>query len=272
VGRECDGCKFGRRRGGYGGRKLIAVVYADMVGHSRLISLNAGTLRRLRTLRRALIDPAIREFGGKIVQTGGDSLLVAFDSIDGAVRCAVKVQQQVPVYAGDQQPDRRHPVPHYEAPTPTTVPGAQTVRTPDLVKLLEQRKPLVLDAVNWGQSIPGAIGLWGAGIGGRLSDEYQDRLGRKMKRLSHGNKGVPIVVMGFNSERYQGRNLALRLVALGYTNVYWYRGGREAWEVAGCQWPNSPCRFGRDHPLAARCRAPPGLGRMVKSFAAVVQG
>jgi adenylate cyclase len=29
------------------------------------------------------------------------------------------------------------------------------------------------------------------------------------------------------------RNLALRIAALGYTNVYWYRGGREAWEVAG---------------------------------------
>jgi TolB-like protein/class 3 adenylate cyclase len=91
-----------------GGRRLIAVVYADMVGYSRLIGLDdAGTLRRLRTLRRALIDPAIREFGGKVVQTGGDSLLIAFDSIDGAVRCAVQVQQQVPVYDGDQPPDRR---------------------------------------------------------------------------------------------------------------------------------------------------------------------
>ena len=28
-------------------------------------------------------------------------------------------------------------------------------------------------------------------------------------------------------------NLALRIAALGYTKVYWYRGGREAWEVAG---------------------------------------
>jgi len=79
-----------------------------MVGYSRLINLDdAGTLRRLRTLRRALIDPAIREYGGKVVQTGGDSLLIAFDSIDGAVRCAVKVQHQVPVYDGDQLPDRR---------------------------------------------------------------------------------------------------------------------------------------------------------------------
>src|ERR1051326_4765130 len=91
-----------------GGRKLIAVVYADMVGYSRLISLDdAGTLRRLRTLRRALIDPAIREHGGKVVQTGGDSLLIAFDSIDGAVRCSVKVQRQVPVYDGDRPADRR---------------------------------------------------------------------------------------------------------------------------------------------------------------------
>ena len=40
------------------------------------------------------------------MQTGGDFLLIVFDSIDGAVRCAVKVQQQVPVHDGDQPPDR----------------------------------------------------------------------------------------------------------------------------------------------------------------------
>ena len=38
-------------------RKLVAVVYADMVGYSRLIGLDdAETLERLRTLRRNLID------------------------------------------------------------------------------------------------------------------------------------------------------------------------------------------------------------------------
>lgn len=37
----------------------------------------------------------------------------------------------------------------------------------------------------------------------------------------------PIVAVGCNSERFDGYNLALRLVALGYKNVYWYRGGRE---------------------------------------------
>ena len=79
------------------GRKLIAVVHADMVGYSRLIGLDdVGTLERLRSLRSSLIDPAIDEHGGRLVNTGGDSLLIVFDSVDGAVRCAVKVQQQVP--------------------------------------------------------------------------------------------------------------------------------------------------------------------------------
>jgi adenylate cyclase len=88
-------------------RKLVAVVYADMVGYSRLIGLDdLGTLERLRTLRNEVIDPAIGEHGGSIVQTGGDSLLVAFDSIDGAVRCAMKVQQQISVHEGGLQPDR----------------------------------------------------------------------------------------------------------------------------------------------------------------------
>jgi adenylate cyclase len=90
-----------------GGRKLIAVLYADMIGYSRLIGLDdIGTLERLRALRRTLIDPAIKEHGGRIVQTGGDSLLIVFDSIDGAVRCAVKVQQQMPAHDGDNSSDR----------------------------------------------------------------------------------------------------------------------------------------------------------------------
>jgi adenylate cyclase len=88
-------------------RKLVAVMYADMVGYSRLIGLDdAGTLQRLRALRSNLIDPAIEQHGGRIVQTGGDSLLVVFDSIDGAVRCAAKVKREVPDLDGGEAADR----------------------------------------------------------------------------------------------------------------------------------------------------------------------
>ena len=72
-----------------------------------------------------------------------------------------------------------------------------------------------------------------AGWGGDASDSLQDHLRRKMQALTKGDLSTPIVAVGFNSERFDGRNLALRLVALGYTQVYWYRGGREAWEVNG---------------------------------------
>jgi adenylate cyclase len=121
----------------------------------------------------------------------------------------------------------------YEALTSTGAPGARTIRTPDLAELLKERHPLVLDTMPWGNSVPGAIGLWGSGIGGNLSDEYQDRLRRKMQTLAQGDRSVPVVTVGWNAERYQGRNLALRLVALGYSEVYWYRGGREAWIAVG---------------------------------------
>jgi adenylate cyclase len=90
------------------GRKLIAVVYADMVGYSRLIGLDdAGTFERLRELRRDLIDPALTRHGGTLVSTGGDSLLIRFDSIIPAMRFAVDVQRGAPDFDRDYAPDRR---------------------------------------------------------------------------------------------------------------------------------------------------------------------
>jgi class 3 adenylate cyclase/TolB-like protein len=88
-------------------RRLVAVLYADMVGYSRLIGLDdTGTLKRLRALRDNLIDPTIEEHGGWVAQTAGDSLLVVFDNIEGAVLCAVEVQRQIPFHDVVEQPDQ----------------------------------------------------------------------------------------------------------------------------------------------------------------------
>jgi hypothetical protein len=119
--------------------------------------------------------------------------------------------------------------------TPTTVPGATTIHTVELEKLLAEQKPTVIDPMAYSsdRSIPEAIGLKDAGRGGSTSDAMQVRLRKKLRELTNGDLTVPIVAVSWNSEGFGGRNLAIRLVALGYTNVYWYRGGREAWEVAG---------------------------------------
>src|SRR6516165_7451517 len=57
-------------------RKLIALVHMDVDASSRLMGLDdVGTLERLQALRRELIDPAIAEHGGRLVNTGGDTRL-----------------------------------------------------------------------------------------------------------------------------------------------------------------------------------------------------
>jgi adenylate cyclase len=114
--------------------------------------------------------------------------------------------------------------------------GVKTIRTTDLVPFLAtSARPLVVDTVlySWNRSIPGAVGLEFAGLGGSFTDRAQERLRSKLQTLTVGDLRRPIVAVGSNSEHFDGRNLALRLAALGYTNVYWYRGGREAWEVNG---------------------------------------
>src|ERR1019366_1234796 len=84
------------------GRKLVAVVYADMVGYSRLIGLDdAGTMTRLRALRQDLIDRVVAHHGGHVVQTAGGSILILFESVTQAVLCAIDVQRGVPTHQAD---------------------------------------------------------------------------------------------------------------------------------------------------------------------------
>jgi adenylate cyclase len=75
-------------------RRLAAILAADVAGYSRLMGQDeAGTLARLRTHRRELIDPKIDEHKGRIVKTTGDGILIEFPSVVEAVACAVAVQR-----------------------------------------------------------------------------------------------------------------------------------------------------------------------------------
>jgi len=75
-------------------RRLAAILAADVAGYSRLMGQDeAGTLARLRTHRRELIDPKIGEHKGRIVKTTGDGILIEFQSVVEAVACAVAVQR-----------------------------------------------------------------------------------------------------------------------------------------------------------------------------------
>ncbi len=89
-------------------RKLAAILAADVAGYSRLMGVDEeGTLAQLKTHRRELIDPKIREHHGRIVKSTGDGVLVEFPSVVEAVRCAVEVQQGMVERNADAPKDRR---------------------------------------------------------------------------------------------------------------------------------------------------------------------
>jgi adenylate cyclase len=77
-------------------RRLAAILAADVVGYSRLMEADEdGTLARLRTVRLELIDPALAKCKGRIIKTTGDGMLVEFQSVTEALRCAVDFQERM---------------------------------------------------------------------------------------------------------------------------------------------------------------------------------
>jgi class 3 adenylate cyclase len=88
-------------------RRLAAILAADVVGYSRLMTADEeGTHLRLLTYRREIIEPRIREYRGRIVKNTGDGALVEFGSVVDAVRCALDVQRLI-VARNDGVPESR---------------------------------------------------------------------------------------------------------------------------------------------------------------------
>ena len=74
-------------------RRLAAIFAADVAGYSRLVGADEeGTLARLSSHRRELIEPKIAEHQGRLVKIMGDGVLAEFASPVKAVRCAIDVQ------------------------------------------------------------------------------------------------------------------------------------------------------------------------------------
>jgi adenylate cyclase len=75
-------------------RRLSAILAADVAGYSRLMGADEeGTLERLKTHQRELVDPKIDEHRGRLVKTTGDGMLVEFASVVDALHCAVGIQR-----------------------------------------------------------------------------------------------------------------------------------------------------------------------------------
>lgn len=89
------------------GRKIAAILAADVVEYSRLMGADdSGTLAALK-VRRALFEQLVKEFDGREFGSVGDSLMAQFPSAVNAVRCAQAIQQAVAKENEPLAPDRR---------------------------------------------------------------------------------------------------------------------------------------------------------------------
>ncbi len=71
-------------------RRLTTILAADVVGYSRLMAADeAGTLTRLKSLRKELVQPKTIGDRGRIVKHIGDGLLAEFPSVIEAERFVV---------------------------------------------------------------------------------------------------------------------------------------------------------------------------------------
>lgn len=124
------------------------------------------------------------------------------------------------------------PVDLYAA-TPRMVSGADTLTTAEFSALTaSDLKPVVLDVGCGSAAAPGTLFLPWVEDGDRLDDVIQSRLAKEMAAATGSDPEKPIVVMGSGVYGWGPYNTVLRLKALGYRKLYWYRGGEEALAAA----------------------------------------
>jgi PQQ-dependent catabolism-associated CXXCW motif protein len=130
------------------------------------------------------------------------------------------------------------PTDRLHAPTPTTIPGGRVVSTQQLAQWLQapegrQGRVLLLHALLSREHLPNALPAAPALQGGSFDDQVQQAFGDYLKKVTGDDRSRTLVTYCQGVQCWGSYNAALRALRLGYTNVYWYRGGLDAWKQAG---------------------------------------
>ena len=142
-------------------RRLAAIVSADVVGYSRLMGADeTGTLAALRAHRAELIDATVAEYGGRIVKTMGDGLLLEFPSVVDATACAVRVQTSMAARNAEVAEDQRI----------TFRIGV------NLGDIIIEGDDILGDGVNIAARLEALAEPGGIAISGRVHEDVRDRL------------------------------------------------------------------------------------------------
>lgn len=124
----------------------------------------------------------------------------------------------------------------FHGPTPTSIPGAQVVSTQVLAGALQSGQQIFLtDVLGADYSLPNAFVAPVLASGGGFDDRTQQQATQWLRQITGGNSGAIIVLYCSDPMCWLSYNATLRTVAAGYGNAYWYRGGLQAWQMAGLQ-------------------------------------
>ena len=92
---------------------------------------------------------------------------------------------------------------------------------------------IVIDVLGSDYGLPDAFVLQNLGSPGHFNDRTQQQASIWLNNVTGGDASYPIVLYCSDPQCWLSYNGALRVIAAGYNNVYWYRGGIRAWEMAG---------------------------------------
>jgi PQQ-dependent catabolism-associated CXXCW motif protein len=120
--------------------------------------------------------------------------------------------------------------------TPMNIPGGRVVTTPELARAFNSGQEfLLVDALKDQHSltIQGADRIPEAGFAGSYTDATQRGLSAQLQELTDDDLDFIVVFFCQGAECWESYNASLRAINLGYTSVFWYRGGLAAWQEAG---------------------------------------
>ena len=123
--------------------------------------------------------------------------------------------------------------------TPTTAPGARLISTTDLYAAIQRgsldgAQFLLVDVLadSHPKTIRGARRIADGGSSGHFDDDAQQRLRTQLMSLTKNNLAMPIVFFCEGAQCWESYNAVLRAEKMGFSRVFWYRGGLNAWKQA----------------------------------------
>ncbi len=85
-------------------RRLAAVAFADVAGFSRLMAEDdLRTSNQWKSLKDDLLLPLLEQYEGRLVETGGDAILVEFKSVVAALNWAMDAQNAPKMTSGNDK-------------------------------------------------------------------------------------------------------------------------------------------------------------------------